>query len=259
MFSGFEVRNVFSISGMLDGCRSLRSLDLSNFRTSELRGYIDSMFRNCELLTSLDLSNLKLPRVNSIARMFEGCKNLENIIFSNSLDTSNLKDMSYLFYGYEKLKQLNLSRFSSSLVTSMEHMLDSCYSLTSIAFNYYYFDTSETKYFSYMFNNCTSLKTLDIHFNTKKAIDMSYMFSNCTLEEININTFNTSSVTNMRSMFESCTEMKILDLSSFNTKSFKVFTDMFAKTENMTVIVKYGSCDNMIAEIENVVNFEIIE
>ena len=259
MFSGFEVRNVFSISGMLDGCRSLRSLDLSNFRTSELRGYIDSMFRNCELLTSLDLSNLKLPRVNSIARMFEGCKNLENIIFSNSLDTNNLKDMSYLFYGYEKLKQLNLSRFSSSLVTSMEHMLDSCYSLTSIAFNYYYFDTSETKYFSYMFNNCTSLKTLDIHFNTKKAIDMSYMFSNCTLEEININTFNTSSVTNMRSMFESCTEMKILDLSSFNTKSFKVFTDMFAKTENMTVIVKYGSCDNMIAEIENVVNFEIIE
>ena len=92
--SKFDVSNVFYIYGMFDGCRSLKSLDLSNFRTTQLRGRTDSMFRNCELLTSLDLSNFKINGISSISKMFEGCKNLQTITFSASLDTSSLTDMS---------------------------------------------------------------------------------------------------------------------------------------------------------------------
>ena len=41
-------------------------------------------------------------------------------------------------------------------------------------------DTSKVTDMSSMFNNCSSLETLDLfNFNTSKVTDMSYMFNNC--------------------------------------------------------------------------------
>jgi len=85
-------------------------------------------------------------------------------------------------------------------------------------------DTSSTSniiYMSYMFNNCTSLRSVDFgkNFNTSNVTNMDYMFYNCTsLENINFGeNFDTSNVTNMKYMFSGCTSMTNLDLSNFDT------------------------------------------
>ena len=167
--------------------------------------------------------------------------------------------MSYMFYGCEKLKSVDLSVFDTSLVETMTHMFDSCTSLTSIVINEENFDTSESTDFSYMFNNCTSLTKLNISsFKTHSGKDMSFMFSNCTsLTDMNIK-IDINSVTNMQSMFDSCIELKYLDLSSFQTGKVNNFKNMFANTKNLTVLVNPNYCSNMIKEIKDYVNIETI-
>ena len=60
-----------------------------------------------------------------------------------------------------------------------------------------------------MFNNCTSLTSLDLsNFNTSAVTNMSSMFNGCTsLTSLDISNFNTSAVTNMAYMFNGCTNL----------------------------------------------------
>ena len=74
---------------------------------------------------------------------------------------------------------------------------------------------------SYMFNDCSSLKELNLSsFNTNQVTNMSWMFSDCSsLKELNLSSFNTNRVTNMSWMFDSinkkckleCEDEKILN------------------------------------------------
>ena len=77
--------------------------------------------------------------------MFVGCKNLETLNLQY-FTTSQVRDMSYLFFGCNKLKNLKI-KFDTSLVETMAHMFDSCYSLTSLDLTH--FDASYNKNFSY--------------------------------------------------------------------------------------------------------------
>ena len=55
------------------------------------------MFRGCEKLKSLDLSNIKTTSSHGyMYRMFEGCKSLEYLNI-NGLNTNSIKDMKYVF------------------------------------------------------------------------------------------------------------------------------------------------------------------
>ena len=53
--------------------------------------------------------------------MFEGCKYLESIDLS-SFDTSNVKNMQWMFYDCYNLKSLDLSTFNLSNVETMYAM-----------------------------------------------------------------------------------------------------------------------------------------
>ena len=58
---------------MFYGCSSLISLDLSNFKISQL-AFIDDMFYGCSSLISLDLSNFDIStEYHDMRRMFSGC------------------------------------------------------------------------------------------------------------------------------------------------------------------------------------------
>ena len=56
------------MSSMFDGCRSLTSLDLSHFDTSQVTS-MGSMFDGCSSLTSLDLSHFDTSQVTSMGSM----------------------------------------------------------------------------------------------------------------------------------------------------------------------------------------------
>ena len=94
----------------------------------------------------------------STATSFEGA-----ISFS---DTSNVTDMSYMFYSCSSLT--SIPQLDTSKVTNMKYMFYSCSSLTSIP----QLDTSNVTNMSYMFSYCFSLTTIHM-INMKVNFDIS--------------------------------------------------------------------------------------
>lgn len=90
-------------------------------------------------------------------------------------------------------------------------------------------DTSKVTDMSDMFNECSSLTSLDLSsFNTSSVMDMSYMFLYCEgLTELDLSKFDTSSVWNMSGMFNGCSGLKSLNVSSFNTANVTNMAVMF--------------------------------
>lgn len=147
----------------------------------------------------------------------ESCKNIESIIFSDFIDTSNVTNMGCMFNMCTSLKNLDIRGFDTSNVTNMSRMFNGCSALTSM--NLGGFDTSKVTDMSYMFYSCSNLASLNLSsFDTNKVTDMGLMFYSCgSLASLDLGSFDTSNVTNMLSMFRFCTSLTSLDLSSFNT------------------------------------------
>ena len=99
-------------------------------------------------------------------------------------------------------------------------------------------NTSEVRYMSYMFAECSKLKSVDLtYMNLQKVEDMSYMFNYClVLKTIYLKGLNTSNVKKMNSMFELCISLGYLDLSSFNTQNVKNFQRMFYECNSLKAI-----------------------
>ena len=80
---------------MFQECRSLESLDLSRFDTSNVESMID-MFRGCSSLTRLNLNNFKTPKVTNTSYMFIDCTNLKYLDIG-SFDMSKVTDAAKMF------------------------------------------------------------------------------------------------------------------------------------------------------------------
>ena len=118
--------------------------------------------------TSLDnaLSTIDTSNVTNMSYMFYYCNNLTSIPL---LDTSNVTNVSYMFYRCYNLSSIPL--LDTSNVTNMSGMFDSCISLTSIP----QLDTSNVTNMSGMFDGCNKLQQIhmtgmkvsfDIHYST---------------------------------------------------------------------------------------------
>ena len=84
------------------------------------------------------------------------------------------------YYNYDEnmryLVFVDLSKFDSSKVTSINGMFEGCFSLESIDLSN--FDTSKVTDMNSMFYACSSLKSIDLsNFNTSKVNNMRSMFS----------------------------------------------------------------------------------
>ncbi len=128
-------------------------------------------------------------RPTSCYEWFDGMYNLTTFHYLNRLNTSNVTEMTYMFWNCSKLTSLDLSTFNTSNVTKMNSMFAHCESLTGI--------------------NVSS-------FNTSKVTEMFGMFQEChSLISVDLTSFNTSKVTDMGNMFKNCYKLTSLDISSF--------------------------------------------
>jgi surface protein len=76
----------------------------------------------------------------------------------NNLDTTNVVDMSYMFYNCQYIQNLNLDSFDTSNVTNMQYMFYNCLRLTNLDLSS--FDTSNVTNMSYMFYSCQRVVTI---------------------------------------------------------------------------------------------------
>ncbi|MCI7003284.1 MAG: BspA family leucine-rich repeat surface protein [Clostridia bacterium] len=166
--------------------------------------------------------------------MFTNCSALKNLDLSN-FDTSKVTSMGYrmfpssygMFSDCSALTSLDVSKFDTSSVTNMYGMFWGCSALTSLDVRN--FNTSSVTNMSYMFNGCEVLTSLDVsNFNTSRVTNMSYMFIYCrALTSLDVSNFDTSKVTNMYSMFTNCSALTSLDVSKFDTSSVTNMNNMF--------------------------------
>ena len=166
-------------------------------------------------------------RPTTTAKWFNNCTVLRKIGGLEHLNTSEVKDMSYMFRSCSDLTSLDLSHFNTQNVTDMGGMFDGCRRLTSLDFSH--FNTQNVTNMANMFSDCSRLPSLDLsHFNTQNVTNMVEMFSGCSgLTSLDLSHFNTQNVTNMVEMFRGCSGLTSLDLSHFNTQNVKDMREMF--------------------------------
>ena len=162
-------------------------------------------------------------------------RNILELDLSN-FNTSNVTDMSYMFYGMSNLTTLDLSNFNTSQVTDMKYMFTYMFNLTTLDLSS--FNTFKVTDMNHMFSAMRNLTTLDLsNFDTSKVINMQYMFSGMrNLTTLNLSNFDTSKVTNMYGMFGGMSNLATLDLSNFDTSKVTDMSHMFFGMHNVTTL-----------------------
>ena len=175
----------------------------------------------------IDFKNIDTSNVVDMSNMFFYCNSLTSLDVS-SFNTAYVTNMNNMFAGCSNMPSLTLGvNFNTSNVTNMADMFNGCSLLTNLDVKQ--FDTSKVTNMSLMFNNCKHLTSLDLsNFNTSRVTDMSSMFNTCErLTSLYISSFNTFNVTNMKNMFGSCYALTALDLSNFTTPYLIDMNNMF--------------------------------
>ena len=163
----------------------------------------------------------------SLYRFFYNLTKLKTITGLEYLNTWNVTDMGYMFYGCSALTSLDVTHFNTAKVTNMSYMFSSCVALTSLDVTK--FNTANVTNMSGMFYSCKTLTSLDVSkFNTVNVTNMLQMFSGCSkLTSLDVSKFNTVNVTNMKNMFSMC-KLTSLDVTNFNTEKVTVMSGMFS-------------------------------
>ena len=163
------------------------------------------------------------------SNLFSNLTNVTSIDLSN-LDTSGMTNMSNMFSGNTLLTSINFGdNFNTSNVNNMRAMFNDCNSLKKLDLSG--FNTSDVTSMDSMFRKCKSLKNIDLsNFDTTNVITMAYMFEECSsLTNLDLSSFGTSKVKLMNDMFYNCSNLLSLDLSNFDTSNVTNMTDMFWK------------------------------
>ena len=131
----------------------------------------------------------------------------------NSLDVSNITDMSFLFSNISNVTYFDIDSWDTSNVISMDSMFRNCSSLITIPL----LDTSNVTDMFSMFSGCSSLTNIPL-LDTSNVTDMYRMFEGCS-SLITIPFLDTSNVTDMGSTFSNCSSLPLLDKVLFLDKS----------------------------------------
>ena len=203
----FDTSNVTNMFEMFSYCEKLTSLNLSNFDTSKVTD-MSYMFRNCSSLIYLNVSNFDTSNVTNMDSMFYNCTSLTEVEVG-SFNTSNVTDMSYMFSGCSSLTKLDVSNFNTSNVTDMAYLFNACTNLTSLDVSN--FDTSNVVNMQGLFSSSNYIELDLSNFDTSKVTNMSYMFVNCSnLRTIDFRFADFKTVKNVNRMFNNTSNLSVI-------------------------------------------------
>ena len=184
------------------------------------------------LIIVSDKSEWDTTNVTNMSYMFYKCISLKYLPAISKWNTTNVSNMSGMFCGCQSLKSLpEISEWNTTNVTDMSHMFSDCQLLKSLP-DISNWNTTNVKDMSYMFLGCQLFKSLpDLHkWNIKNVTNMSHMFGNCSslVSLPDISQWNTTNVKDMSSMFGMCFSLKFLpDISKWITTNVTNMNVMF--------------------------------
>lgn len=191
-FEDFDTNNVTNIRRMFLGCSSLDDEYFQKFASILKRG---NKVNRCERTfqytkisaTSANaiLDALSNSPITTMSEMFSSCSNIIGSVDMSGFNASSLTTVEKMFFGCTGMTGIKLPT-TSNKITNYVQFLSGCTSLTSVDFS-------------------------DFKIYTGNLVSMYGMFENCSsLESLDISSFNTSEVRNMRRMFFGCTNLKTI-------------------------------------------------
>ncbi len=203
---------------------------------------LKDLFRSASNLTDISgLTGWDTSNVTNMSYMFYIATNLTDISPLKDWNTSNVTNMSYMFYNTTNLTDISpLKDWNTEKVTNMNCMFSNTTNLTDIS-PLKDWNTSNVANMSYMFSNTTNLTDISPlkDWNTNSVTNMSNMFSGAkNLTDISpLKDWNTNSVTSMSSMFSGATNLTdISPLKNWNTSNVTNMSSMFNSATNLTDI-----------------------
>ena len=145
----------------------------------------------------------------------------------DSLDFSNVTDMSYMFHNCLLLTTIPV--IDTSNTTDMYHMFNGCNNLITIP----QLNTTNVTTMNYMFSNCKSLTTIP-QLNTAKVTIMYNMFNGCkSLSSLPL--FNCGEVNDMGSFFGYSSINTLTHLGGFKDLKISVTSEFIDLVPNLTI------------------------
>lgn len=173
-------------------------------------------------------------KIRTPSKVYKDKSKIKKVTFSGAVKPTSCQQW---FFDCENLTTINhMENLYTNTTDDMTSMFENCTSLKKIDLSN--FETKNVYHMDDMFMNCSSLKTIDTSkFNTAKVKDMQFMFYNCSsLQTLDVSNFNTSNVTNMTNMFYNCKLLKNIDLANFDTSKVTDFSRMFLGCSNFTTL-----------------------
>ena len=168
---------------------------------------------------------------------FRNWTSLNEIQGGYNLDTSNVTDMSLMFYSTSSLTTLDVSNWDTSNVTNMSWMFNWTPSLTTLDVSNW--DTSSVTNMGSMFSWTSSLTTLDVsNWDTSNVTNMSWMFnSTSSLTTLDLSNWDTSNVADMDGMFHQASSLTTLDVTNWDMSSVLGTAWMFFGTPSLQELI----------------------
>ncbi|WP_164508276.1 BspA family leucine-rich repeat surface protein [Companilactobacillus kedongensis] len=249
--SNFVGDSLISMSSMFDGATKLTEIDLSNLN-AKLKDTIDSngfnkygfmrAFEGCHDLVKVDLSKLNTNDVKRYSDAFQKCPNLTTIIWPE-VSTEYANDFDSMFAGDSSLTSDNLAflnKFNTSNVKIFRSMFSGCQGITTLhPVESWNVDSGSD--FSYMFNNDTSLTSLDL---SKWSINNAKILNNLfaldtSLSNLKLPKFDDPQdpSLSMEEIFAQCDKLHLLDFSNFNIPTTADKDGMFGGAQHLYKLV----------------------
>ena len=269
--SSFNTTNVENFYAMFFRCISLKSLDVSNFDITSATYWdflVDELFNKCSSLQSLSISSsmsqLASSACNNVGTADNPCTIIAPEGFDFGVDTSGSYfewKSGYFKLGEEKEAYAWLSSDGKTLTFCYDnernerdgetYLIESEYDyytnwdpdpwnnpleVTSVIFEPSFVNVKpkSTAYWFVNFKELTSITGLE-YLNTSDVTSIRGMFDYCTqLKSIDLSSFDTSNVTDMSWVFCGCSSLESINLNGFDTSNVDNMAGMFDGCTSIT-------------------------
>ena len=212
-------------------------------------------FKNAYSLTKFPVIKLK-DNIRDISYIFAGCDKLTSDELNRNLSAWKLSgdlDISDAFRNCPSLERIDMNAFRNCNITKLSTLFSSDTKLKNIT-NIGNMNISKADGISYVFSNCSALTQLDLsNWDTSNIQYTIGTFSGCTnLTEINCSGWNTSKVYNMQAAFYNCKSLQTLPVRDWDTRSVMYMDNAFAYCESLTNLDVSKWDTSKVVELTNV-------
>ena len=172
----------------------------------DLRKKIQELYKEQGEGDTLDVSSLTnlINRCYNFTYIFEGYRDVIQIIGLEDWDVSHVEDMDGMFMGCKNFNS-DLSKWDVSNVQNMPSMFEGCRKFNSDLSKW---DVSRVENMSNMFEGCKNFNSDLSKWDVSLVKNMNYMFYDCGNFNSDLSKWDVSNVEEMIVMFDGCKYLK---------------------------------------------------